>query len=931
MDRLNMKQIPSISFLNFHQEIIKKYQIARVKKSGFPRMIFLKKSGQNISKKIDVAFQFRFHLNNQIILSSLNVKSISVVKSILSLINIRKNDLQSLKQQNSVWNLSNGISKFLTVLKIPRNLHTAQGLFPLENIYKDKIYLFYFLKIPIHSTGSINKEVIKRRYSSLTLNQALNQQINRFFVPKNTIPTYEIISLACQEESGRVSTEDLLERKISNFSFPKPSFLKYQNGKNKSNGISKILLNTDHSFNYQTNQIIPLKSKIVDFKRISWVFNFASGFFSSENNQNNCIFRASSLNIFYLKSGNKKVERKKLLKQSLIIDILFNRQTNQKISSNSEVLNHGVISQTDNVSSEILSTDRTYQSRTTLFPLLKSLIFQNKIKNSVPEKELKTLLHVNTFLDKKKTNKLSSNEIGVNTRIISKTYKIVTGIFPAETIHEKRIPNAFLIKFLAFNSGKKKAELNKRVKSLIALNTGLFQQLTKIFNSNKIVSSSQVNSQTFNVLSDFFPPSAGIPKNKISRISFLKSLVFRAGNIKTESNKIHNILLNLNRAFNRQIKKITPSENLMEKPQVAQVVCRVLSGSMLTKIIPTNRISIVSFLKSLVFNTGDKKTELSKILNPLLIVDNFLNPKKNQIVSQTYNKESRIFTVESIPNNKISISSFFKSLVFRIRSIKTESDKVYTKLSQVNNAFNLQEIQLFSSSKIGLNLHAIPCINKALSGLSPIKIVSAGRISTISFPAVLSTKSSFFRSGNGKNEVSYLRNYTKFLNSLILSLRINHKMLNATESVISFNKDNMHKKRSKFPSVLLQNKLFFNNVKNNRNRLIFTDSDQTIGNKDLAMYEYYGVGYDNSNFARKKHTYRIENEDLRFLNSNHIEQEIELIKRIVIQTKESLLQKSTSTLGEADIKRYLDINRISDQVYQNIARRIRIEREMRGT
>ena len=75
-------------------------------------------------------------------------------------------------------------------------------------------------------------------------------------------------------------------------------------------------------------------------------------------------------------------------------------------------------------------------------------------------------------------------------------------------------------------------------------------------------------------------------------------------------------------------------------------------------------------------------------------------------------------------------------------------------------------------------------------------------------------------------------------------------MLNATESVISFNKDNMHKKRSKFPSVLLQNKLFFNNVKNNRNRLIFTDSDQTIGNKDLATYEYYSVGYDNSNFAR---------------------------------------------------------------------------------
>ena len=73
-------------------------------------------------------------------------------------------------------------------------------------------------------------------------------------------------------------------------------------------------------------------------------------------------------------------------------------------------------------------------------------------------------------------------------------------------------------------------------------------------------------------------------------------------------------------------------------------------------------------------------------------------------------------------------------------------------------------------------------------------------------------------------------------------------------------------------------------------------------------------------------------EDFYFHKRQNIEQEVEEIKRIVVETKEALAVKSTSTNypGEMDIKRHLDINRISDQVYQNIERRVRMERERRG-
>ncbi|HWP92879.1 MAG TPA: hypothetical protein VNN20_11870 [Thermodesulfobacteriota bacterium] len=75
-----------------------------------------------------------------------------------------------------------------------------------------------------------------------------------------------------------------------------------------------------------------------------------------------------------------------------------------------------------------------------------------------------------------------------------------------------------------------------------------------------------------------------------------------------------------------------------------------------------------------------------------------------------------------------------------------------------------------------------------------------------------------------------------------------------------------------------------------------------------------------------------DSENFYFHMRQNIEQEVEEIKKIVVETKEAVAvnSKSTNYPGEMDIKRHLDINRISDQVYQNIERRVRMERERRG-
>ena len=73
-------------------------------------------------------------------------------------------------------------------------------------------------------------------------------------------------------------------------------------------------------------------------------------------------------------------------------------------------------------------------------------------------------------------------------------------------------------------------------------------------------------------------------------------------------------------------------------------------------------------------------------------------------------------------------------------------------------------------------------------------------------------------------------------------------------------------------------------------------------------------------------------EFLYFNDQRNIEQEIEEVKKIAIDTREELREQSSSInpLGDIDLKKYFDVHWLSDQVYQNIEQRIRIEKERRG-
>lgn len=145
---------------------------------------------------------------------------------------------------------------------------------------------------------------------------------------------------------------------------------------------------------------------------------------------------------------------------------------------------------------------------------------------------------------------------------------------------------------------------------------------------------------------------------------------------------------------------------------------------------------------------------------------------------------------------------------------------------------------------------------------------------------------------------------------------------------------------------LLNNRSLFNI---NKDPYIRTFQNWTISNKPFIKHYQYNSGSDfaipvtsrrrplfNSSDEplyplRKKTLSGFSSNEIFFRNQRKIEQEFEEIKKVMVETKEAVAERPVATRSiDTDIKKHLDINRISDQVYQNIERRIRIERDLRG-
>lgn len=183
----------------------------------------------------------------------------------------------------------------------------------------------------------------------------------------------------------------------------------------------------------------------------------------------------------------------------------------------------------------------------------------------------------------------------------------------------------------------------------------------------------------------------------------------------------------------------------------------------------------------------------------------------------------------------------------------------------------------------------------------------------------------------GPQILNYGNNMNIF-SPLLFGQRINDISLKVARNSTFINEGNALKNRSLFehksPVILLQNNLPFNAI-HGINRLLFNELNRKTVNKPFN--NYYGSSKQVApGSAQNSYAYKAGTKSLHFKEPRRLEQEIEQIREIVLETKRSVSEKMTSSLGEEDIKRHIDVNRISDQVYQNIERTIRMERERRG-
>ncbi|HEY9206923.1 MAG TPA: hypothetical protein VIO58_13505 [Candidatus Methanoperedens sp.] len=101
--------------------------------------------------------------------------------------------------------------------------------------------------------------------------------------------------------------------------------------------------------------------------------------------------------------------------------------------------------------------------------------------------------------------------------------------------------------------------------------------------------------------------------------------------------------------------------------------------------------------------------------------------------------------------------------------------------------------------------------------------------------------------------------------------------------------------------------------------------------KNFINNNGYTFPDSSKSLAGKKGTsFMIKNENYVFNKTSRINQEVEELKKTVIETKKILAEKPIPPPSKNSVKSNIDINRIADQVYLNIERRIRLERERKG-
>jgi hypothetical protein len=677
--------------------------------------------------------------------------------------------------------------------------------------------------------------------------------------------------------SGHFLTENISANKTPLFSFLKSVIFEAGNVANSSNKILYSL------FSPASNVFIEQKTCTISPD----IFALNSKILSYENNTE----------IFNSHSGTKIWHR---LLNTANSFILINKENSLKFLP---VFENG-------------SSSNYLGKQSTISSFISSLAVKNISVINETFSWLKTEKHgMKSLMDPEDSSNRNDANVSLAAIRIPELYQAASGILSTGKIFANKTPIFSSLKDFIFKSEKIATKSNKMLKS------SFFPAIDKEYVLNHWPLSADKlplnHSGNKNIIPSF------IPSLVVKNIHVIKELLSR---LNTKKNCLKSIARQKDATNVNYTSKVYMPQAVFKTPQGFYegseffLTGNTFTNKFLTENIATKKNSVFSLLKPFIFRAENITDNSNKILkSPFL-------PADYDFYSQ---KTRTIFPDILLLNRKTGL----------VRELLINSEKVSV-LTVIDRYFDRFRPFRFSTT----HTHHDPFL-KYLVFKAGNKITNSNRILK---PQLRSENSIYYQqvansTYSGAVEVSFQvlnsKINEKILNLQVLRTNKNYESLNITRHSHFFNKKSVLKNqpffKGKLPAVFLQENSSFkdnslSNKKPGMNRRFFKESSWVTSNGPLIKNNYGNSGHGTPAYVQSNHNYKMRPETMVFQDQGRIEQEIEQIKRTIIETKKSVSEKTVPVFGEAEIKKYLDINRISSQVYQNLERKIRMERESRG-
>lgn len=266
---------------------------------------------------------------------------------------------------------------------------------------------------------------------------------------------------------------------------------------------------------------------------------------------------------------------------------------------------------------------------------------------------------------------------------------------------------------------------------------------------------------------------------------------------------------------------------------------------------------------------------------------------------------------------------------FPILIFKKNSENVINKIIDLDFmfGFHISTVPLIvekfqSMKKVLLLLNNEKSISDSNAKAHPSRLANVMRNNQVTIPSTILRK---FHNTFQKNS-SKTHFLTKINTKEFLINNVTYENMKAPQTLNYRNYQNL------FPQTIINYSAFPNkNIPEHfplNNNKIFRYHE--ITGQPLMKFTKNVPGSESSAGIQKKYPFNINDEKLHYQDKGQIKKDIEDIKKIMISTKESIKSIGLHPSGQGDVKLKVDINRISDLVYQNIERSIRMERERRG-